>query len=1226
MIIISYIFMYLYNNYIEKFESQVIDNDFSIISINSNLEYKKCDINQCNIKFFDKKIDDNNIKSIYYVTNDNDIYILNTKIGVKKSKIISTNSNIDITAIDFSNDFKYGFAGIKSHSTNSVFIYYTTDYANTWKKLLYSYDNIHNFKEKIKNEYSNEKYLDKYKDFNFFNKDILIDNINVKYTSNNEPGGLIFSTIGNITNKNPYNDEIYYSTELTVRYINFEDFIKNELENLKYKCNFIKYYYDNNNNKTLLKVCSIKKIINYKNDFFILLNTSANNLENLLLHYKSDYTENIYISNKLNDIKLININNNVLSNLSKRLNNFLLGSSNNTLFKIDLNNIDDIKRKDSIYNIKYGFEDYIEKKDPIEYNPTLVMLDNNKFNINNIKFFDIDFHYFNEQSKSYIDSLLLYYVTNDNEINTEKLELINNNDEPVFKLLENSINIIPYSIDDIKFINYLFVHPKMKKDDVSTLFVGTDKNIFFYHDYIWKQINSYSLEYNKYNTAKFINDITDTRKIVFYGDNLLDKHKIYNFEFKIDKYVDILMVAGGGGGGYGGGGGGGGDVKIFKNIKMPAGEYRLFIGSGGHGGVSDEDDLGKNGNNTAIEMIKGTQKFETLIVAGGGGGGSYSKKATPTPINGIIGNTSYSSGGGGGGGGNRDFGGLGNEVSGNGGASYLKDILYGGGGGSGGFYNLFSDMKKKYSNGKSANKNSLGIGGKKTKIIDKYKYKNINYISGGGYGGLYGEIDYENEESILNALNILKNENEESTESNDIYGKGGNGSVVITNITNTDNYNTDSEKLKKLINQNSNGTEGVIIIYGSKSIYKEYSENKNNLSNNDKMLEYYKLSNKDIKKESHDYNNKAKQDMLKRIELKNTFRKNINKITKNKDKKNIYELEKRSNNIQMEYRNDKTQIDPINDAYLPYSQTEIKKIDVSDPLHNINKYKIIRLYKQLLYRQPTDEELNGWSKKIMMNQINLEKVKKHIINSDEYSLVVKLQSNDPNPNLIYSDNRQNTYGKIAGLYLTELNQEIPKALLGPLSDIYHYFQYNEYLFRATLIHSNFDNFKSELIENKKITKNDILKIYRRYFLENEIKNKANDIQRFDKYNKGEKINNIFESNNTEKYAVPEDSDIDNSDLPDLKNLILQDNYNYYLWDKKVTDDISTNDIEDKLDEIQKLREEVNKIGKETFVNFDITSSNDNLEIVKKKFSDKLKPLINIKTYEKMNKNFSNTFK
>ena len=122
-------------NYKEKFETQVVDNNFSILSVDSKLEYNNCDKEECDIKFIDKKIDDNNIKSLYYITNNNDIYILNTKIGVKKSKIIS-HQDLNITAVDFSNNFQYGFVGVKSNSTKKLDIYYTTNYCNTWKKLI----------------------------------------------------------------------------------------------------------------------------------------------------------------------------------------------------------------------------------------------------------------------------------------------------------------------------------------------------------------------------------------------------------------------------------------------------------------------------------------------------------------------------------------------------------------------------------------------------------------------------------------------------------------------------------------------------------------------------------------------------------------------------------------------------------------------------------------------------------------------------------------------------------------------------------------------------------------------------------------------------------------------------------------------------------------------------------------------------------------------------------
>lgn len=672
--------MYVYKK--ENFETQIIDNDFSILSINSKLEYKDCDKKACDIKFFDKKIDENNIKSLYYITNNNDIYILNSKIGIKKSKII-TSDNINITSISFSNNLQYGFAATKSNTTKSINIYYTTDYANTWKKLIFKYQGIGDFKKNIFNELNDEKY----ENITFLTqKDISIDNIDVIYLKDNTPISLIFSTIGKIIYND--NEEDYFYTETTLRHIDLKDFEKKEFKNEVYNCTYKKFYYDKSKLKENLREISIKKIINDNyNNYFILLNTNKNKEKNILLFLGNDNIEYIFTNYLLYDIKFININ--------KKFNEFeniLLGISSDKKNIIIFNNL----YKDNKEGYKRNtFENYnklifdnnsINKNHDVDEPEMLNVYthmhqvitdeDNNK-----IKYYDSDY------IDNSLEQLMLYYVSINNTIFYVPIKIFKSagpmpmkeGEETYYSLDIYTTQTLDYP-QDIKFINNLLIHPKIQKEDKSSIFITNDKNIFFYNDNIWKELNSYSLEYNKYNTKKLLNDITDTRKIAFNGDNTLEKHKIYNIEFKIDKYVDILMVGGGGGGGYGGGGGGGGDVKLFKNLKMPAGEYRLLIGSGGKGGKDENDDLGKYGNNAEIELINGNGNFEKLIVAGGAGGGSYSKNATFTPISGIIGNISYSSGGGGGGGTTRGIGGIGNEVSGNGGGTYYNDILYGGGG------------------------------------------------------------------------------------------------------------------------------------------------------------------------------------------------------------------------------------------------------------------------------------------------------------------------------------------------------------------------------------------------------------------------------------------------------------------------------------------------------------------------------------------------------------------
>lgn len=1223
--------MNIYINYNEKFETQIVDNNFSILSVDSKLEYNNCENKECDIKFIDKKIDHNNIKSLYYITNNNDIYILNTKIGIKKSKIIS-HQDLNITAIDFSNNFEYGFAAVKSNSIKKIDIYYTTNYGNTWKKLIIKNNsNLNQFNNELKLQYMDNDILkNKYNEIYLMEEKYkIIDNISVAYSEDNTPISLMFTTFTNtLANKDDENNELYY-TETTINKIDLENFKSNEYNNNTYSSKIIKYYYDKNYNNDLIKL-KVKKILNYNKDFFILLNTNSNKNYNLLFHIKHDNREQIYSNIVLNDFKIINIRN---KKLSVDTNDFILALASDNLRIVTIKLITTEKSNGENYKKDLTLENYrfVNNSNPNDILYSYPIDDKNLNNTNiinlehDIKFFDLDFNY-NDENKSIINSFTLYYSTIDNKLINRELNLDFNLKRT--KEIFNEINLS----DHIDYINNLLIHPKLQKGDSDVLFILNNNKIYFYHDNYWKELNNYSLEYSKYNSTKFINNISDTRKLAFIGDNTLSKHKIYNIEFKIDKYVDILMVGGGGAGGYGGGGGGGGDVKIFKNLKMPVGKYRLLIGSGGKGAKdAKETDYMPYGNNTEIELIEGYETFDKLVVAGGAGGGSYDSDATRTPINGIIGKSLYSSGGGGGGGGKRGIGSIGNGVSGNGGSSYYNDILYGGGGGSGGNANLFNDNKSKYNNGKSSDSKNIGLGGNPINLIDKYIYNDIKLVSGGGNGGLYGIIDNKNEKILSNKLNMLNKKKILNNYNN--YGKGGDGSVIITNIK---NYKSNNEIINKYANganliENDrlliDGNEGIIIIYGSKSLNDEIKTDINKLSNKDKLLNLYKLNERDLKKEIDDYNKDIYDNLKKRYKSKNYI--DIkNKIyiykqkDKNKDKKNIYELERESNKIKMEYKNDKVLIDPLSDSYLPYSQTETKNIDLTDPIHNLNKFKIIKLFKDLLHRQPTSNELNNFSRKMINQTHDLDKIKRHIINTDEYIRVVKIQSNDPNPNLLYAETRKSLFAKIAEIYLTELNEEIPTNLLGQLNDVYHYLQYNEYLLRAILVHSNFENFKNELLENKKLVKNDVIKVLKKYFILKEIKEKANDIQRYDKYNKKDANNIINEFNNTDKYEPISNTNDEDQNLPDLKNLILQDNYNYYLWDQK-TSEIDTNNFEKKLEEINNMREEIDKLGKETFVNFDISNIYDNLQLKNKKINNNRPELVDKKTYYKMNNYFNN---
>lgn len=1258
LIIISYILINRILNNKEKFFTQILDNNFKILEINNELDYENCDKNNCNIVKIDhfKNLNEKNNEGIYYQTLENNIYIIKNFGGPAKLKKIIENE-YKITSIKFSNDSKYVFVAVKIIYDNSNKIYYSNNYGNNWYNLNYISKNIVEkileYKEALKS-ITNNDYL---KEVEYFdNKNKIIDNIEIiyKYYNGYEiPEKILFSTYGinnleEIDRENSLEKNIIYETEMTLNEIILSQDNKNFSENnndieIIYDNYIQKIYYEYNYDEKLLIRKKIDKIESIKNkNFLILVKTfkmktlmEEEIIESKIIFLDKNYKEadiNLKTSNKGNgnifdneyitDFKYYEMNEIynekmkflVIANLNYGNRILFLWTNQNLLnvktvnstildpkFYRDINN----ENEYGLLDINYRFETY-----RTDVNPDLKE--------NKIKLFDIDYkiEYIDQFNK--IKEIELYVVDYKNKLYKKNLNL---------EL--NSLNKFEeIKTDHIDIINNLLIIKKKEIKDV-ILMITDNKNIYTYNTINedddtkeksnWNKMNSYVKEYSNYNKVKFTNTLNNTNKIVFNGSkNNTDSYKIYTVKFLIDKYVNILAVGGGGGGGYGGGGGGGGAIKLYNNLKLPAGTYKIIVGSGGKGGINREGEyLGKYGYETSIERLDDDDiKFNKIIVAGGGGGGSYEKNSLRPPITGNLGDYNYSSGGGGGGGGKNKIGAYGNEISGSGGVSYEDKYgnIYGGGGGSGGLINLENNKLLKYNNknsisydGTNATENSFGLGGNSI-VLPKEKFELPNEFSRGGNGGFFGEL---NESSITNFLNkkiILDN--------NSILGKGGNGNIVILNKKELD-FDID----KKYLEINTYGSNGVLIIYGTEKkdiedINEIRKENIKNLYGLD-----FKLQNQ-------------KEQISKEIEyiklihnLKNKEIKNY-EVKEKEFKKYVNELERKTKKFKMDEYNQNLN-DSMEDSYLPYSTTAInKKIDTTDPIYNINRYNIIKLYQDLLLRQPTNNELIENARKIHKGLIDMTKLRRQIVNSDEYQRLMKLQSNNPDNSLIYSVTKDNINAKISLLYKEELNNDIPLILLGPLKDIYNYLQYNEYLLRAVFVNSNFPLFVEEIEETKSLKKNDIVKLFNKHFNLNDLKSKANDIQRYDKYNKiNDNNGKIIESNVTDKYSTDITYSIEkeNENLSDLSDLVLKDNYNYYLWDNKTNEEIQEeNKVDDEFIELQQLNRDVQS----TITNSPVIESftNYNTNLFKKSYCyDNIKNLVSKQTYEKLNNSFTNNY-
>ena len=151
---------------------------------------------------------------------------------------------------------------------------------------------------------------------------------------------------------------------------------------------------------------------------------------------------------------------------------------------------------------------------------------------------------------------------------------------------------------------------------------------------------------------------------------------------------------------------------------------------------------------------------------------------------------------------------------------------------------------------------------------------------------------------------------------------------------------------------------------------------------------------------------------------------------------------------------------------------------------------IIQLYLELLQRQPKSKELTDATNQISKGTLNLEGLRRRLIDSDEYQRNTKLQTNVLNPELtkIISDNELISY--IAKLYNEETGKIIPPTMQLPLRDIYIYVDYNDYAFRAMLRNTKYITFEQDVMTTNNVTKPQLIEIFLKYFTVDELVNQG----------------------------------------------------------------------------------------------------------------------------------------
>ena len=190
--------------------------------------------------------------------------------------------------------------------------------------------------------------------------------------------------------------------------------------------------------------------------------------------------------------------------------------------------------------------------------------------------------------------------------------------------------------------------------------------------------------------------------------------------------------------------------------------------------------------------------------------------------------------------------------------------------------------------------------------------------------------------------------------------------------------------------------------------------------------------------------------------------------------------------------------DPISDEYLPYTIKNYRDDPEAISTNNMNEFTIINIYKNALDRQPTEKELKKDLQDFYENEMNENLLKLRIYNSSEYKIITNMQSNDIKPDLITNISKWQLKDNLKKLYMDQFNTELTNnKLLDILVKCYIHLQFNEYLFKAMLMHDKYKGFEYKLKEEYILSDRKLLEIFNESFILHELRLIANELKRQD---------------------------------------------------------------------------------------------------------------------------------
>jgi len=193
----------------------------------------------------------------------------------------------------------------------------------------------------------------------------------------------------------------------------------------------------------------------------------------------------------------------------------------------------------------------------------------------------------------------------------------------------------------------------------------------------------------------------------------------------------------------------------------------------------------------------------------------------------------------------------------------------------------------------------------------------------------------------------------------------------------------------------------------------------------------------------------------------------------------------------------KSILDPIDDNYMP-SVSQTNNFN-NDPKYmsekTINQFVIIDIYKNILGRQPKPREIIVNLQEFYEKNSDEEKLKLKLYNSTEYKMIVKMQSNDIDPTLVSKISEKNIIDMLTKVYKNHFNKMPHNKMTIPLKQCYIHLQFNDYLFKAMLMHDNYPSFERDILREYIINDEKLLEIFDNNFVLYELRLIANELKR-----------------------------------------------------------------------------------------------------------------------------------